>query len=389
MEQVERLDPALRSEPFDGAGREFARVVPWSQGGVLGADHEGRSTKRIRSMSRARARRCGQRNWEQENPVAGWDAPSARSTIGAVTESSSTDAHSLEPLLTERALLRGVVRARREWEAGAANLDLALQPLIDDLVNVCRLTLGVLAGMHCELADRTDLDLSAETRWLAIWEISGHSIALANALVDQVEDGHTVELGGTTRALLEALALALAMAGGDEALVRRWLRGDYVKPKEASVGRRQLYERFTGDQTRRGEPIELHPEYRARRAGLAELGIDADRGMAGVLDSISGRVYGALSKIAHNTRAAIAPEVSVSLRRFSYGPHPDARVRLRYAIESIAHVKTTILDIGTAIAVIAGLDAVRPHVLEATARLHRAMDVAQGALDQVSVEPTV
>lgn len=50
--------------------------------------------------------------------------------------------------------------------------------------------------MHAQFVEQSDLDLEAGSRWLAIWEISGQSIALANGLVDQVEAGHVAALAG-------------------------------------------------------------------------------------------------------------------------------------------------------------------------------------------------
>jgi hypothetical protein len=284
----------------------------------------------------------------------------------SATQPASDD---FEPVLHERVLPEEIAARRTRADEDARRLDQAVQPQIDAIVATCRSSLHVVVQMHEQLVERTDLDLTRESRWLAIWEVSGHALALAGAAVDQVEAGHTVAVSGTLRALVETLALSLAMAGGDEQLVRRWLVGKYVSPKHANIGRRQFFARIIGQRNAAGQPVELEAEFRAQRAGLEELGIDPDLGADAVIETIAGRVYGKLSEAAHSTRGNTEVSVSKTLRRFAYGRHPDANVRLRHAVHVATHVSTTILDVGAAIAEIAGMGAVGPHVLRAQERV--------------------
>jgi hypothetical protein len=275
------------------------------------------------------------------------------------------------PIFHERTLPDEIKVMRARATEDARRVDEAVQPQIDLIITTCRSSLDIAIQMHEQLVERTDLDLVTDTRWLAVWEVSGHALALACAVVDQVEDGHTVALSGTLRALVETLALALAMAGGDEDLVRRWLSGKYVSPKQAAVGQRQFFARFIDQRNAVGKPLELEPEYRAARAGLEELDIDPDTGAGAVIEKIAGRVYGKLSEAAHSTRRNTEVSVSKSLRQFAYGRHPDANVRLRHAVHAATHISTAILDVGGALAEITGVDAVRPHVLRAQEQLKR------------------
>ena len=276
-------------------------------------------------------------------------------------------------MLHQQALPNEVEEARARADAAAPEIDKVIQPYIDELVGACRWSLGVLTSMHEQLVDNTDLDLEADTRWVAIWELSGHAIALGNGLLDQVEAGHVAALGGTARALVETLPLMLAMAAGEEPLVRRWLRGKYISPKAARGGQRRYYARVLPELNKDGAPLELHPAYRAQREELKQLGIDPDSGAADVLDTITERVYGNLSGVAHSTRTAIEPSVAVKLRRFAYGRHPEARVRLRFAVEAAGFIETTVLDVSAGLAEIAGVDAVKPHAMNAQMRIRRAM----------------
>ena len=271
----------------------------------------------------------------------------------------------LEPMLRTRPLPADVAQARADFDATAPGRDNEAQPYIDALVAVCRDSLDLLAHIHEQIAEQTDLDLESGGRWLATWELSGHAIALGYGILGQVETGSVATLRSSMRALVETLGLVMAVSGGDESLVRRWLRGKYISPKEARAAQQRFYERVLAPLNARGEPIELHPEYRARRGGLEELGLDPDAGAAGVLDEINSRVYGDLSGATHSTRSSIGPSISRHMRRFSYRRHPDAGVRLELAAEAASHIETAVLEVGTGLGEIIGLDYVRPQIVAA------------------------
>lgn len=57
---------------------------------------------------------------------------------------------------------------------------------------------------------------------------------------------------------------------------------------------------------------------------------------------------------------------------------------MRYAIESASHVQTTVLDVGTGLAELAGVNEVRPHVMYAKDQLDKAIAIAAAALSATS-----
>ncbi len=271
----------------------------------------------------------------------------------------------LEPELRTRPLPRDILVARAQADSQQVEVDATVQPWVDKIVASCRSALDTLVSLHHELADSTDLDLDAQIRWVAIWEVTGHCIALGHALLDQVEDGHTAELDATTRALVEALTLALALAGGDEHLVQRWLRGKYVSSKAAAAARQRLYERAAAELNRQGMAVELEPTYRAGRIELAAMGFDTGKGAVDLLGEIAARVSGNVASAAHNTRGSVEQNVSRSLRLFSYRRHPDARVRLRAAVSTAAHIETAVIEVGAALGRIVGMESLRTRILAA------------------------
>jgi hypothetical protein len=271
-------------------------------------------------------------------------------------------------------LLPEVERAREEWGQGAVNLEAILQPRIDGNIQACQLGLDALVELHREIVETTDIDLEAETRWVAIWEMCGRCIALANALLDQLRSGYATETTGTARVLHEAIDLALAVAEGPEELVRRWLRGKQISPKRASAEAHRFYERLTAGIAEQGQPLEEHPTYKRNLPEMAKLGIPIDQGAAGAIRYTSARAYGALSSGVHNRRAGVRASASPELRQFSYGPHPDPRIRADFVEEATGHIERTLLDVGTCLAEILGVDRVRPIVIAHTTAIHVTRD---------------
>jgi hypothetical protein len=99
------------------------------------------------------------------------------------------------------------------------------------------------------------------------------------------------------------LLAALALQVEDEA-ARRWLTGEWIRPKEA----RKI----------QGRKQEL------ARERMAEAGIVPE---GGYIVALGQQIYSHMSESAHHQRGGFLESRSVPLRRFAYGPHPDPTVR--------------------------------------------------------------
>ena len=275
-----------------------------------------------------------------------------------------------EPPIHARPVPPDVSTAREGWDVSVARLEAQIGPRIEAGIQACQLALDALADLHRKLADETDIDLSGETRWVALWEMSGRCIALGNALLEQLRAGYTTETAGTARVLVEALNLALAFVEGDEQVVRRWLRGKQVGTKEAAAEANRLYELIVREMAEQGQPLEQHPEYLRQLPGAADLGIPTEGGAAGIIKYTSGRVYGELSSAVHNRRAAVRASSETTLRSFAYRAHPNPRLRAHWVEQGSGHIERTLLDVGTCLAKIFGIDVVRPVVMAHVAGIH-------------------
>jgi hypothetical protein len=140
----------------------------------------------------------------------------------------------LEPPILASALSPRVATLRHVADAQAAHYDAELQPRIDRHIAVYQEAVDVLIAAHRALADDTDIELGAATRWAATWEMSGRCLAISNVLLHDLRGGFASEGIGTLRALHEASQLLSALAFHlEEDVVRRWLAGDYIRPREA------------------------------------------------------------------------------------------------------------------------------------------------------------
>jgi hypothetical protein len=83
-------------------------------------------------------------------------------------------------------------------------------------------------------------------------------------------------------------------------------------------------------------------------------------------------MYGELSASAHNLRRGFADALAVDLRRFTYGRHPDPRVRSHWIEWGEGLIEQTCLDVPAALAEIVGVDSVRAQTLEIVAQLQSA-----------------
>jgi hypothetical protein len=144
--------------------------------------------------------------------------------------------------------------------------------------------------------------------------------------------GFTSEAFGTLRALHEASQLLSALSFHEEEdVVRRWLAGEFIRPREA-------------------RDVQSHKQDLALQR-MAEAGVEPD---VGDVVTLSRQIYSVLSEGSHHQRSVMAESMAPELRRFAYGPHPDASnraIHVEYAGELLEEV---IIVVGDAFADILG-----------------------------------
>jgi hypothetical protein len=144
-------------------------------------------------------------------------------------DTDSNASRDLEPPIRHRQLPVEISALRAIADAQEAHLDAELQPHIDRHIAVYQEAVDVLIAAHRTLADDTDLELGANTRWAAIWEIGGRCLAISNVLLHDLRGGFASEAIGTLRALHEASQLLSALSFHEEEdVVRRWLAGEFI-----------------------------------------------------------------------------------------------------------------------------------------------------------------
>jgi hypothetical protein len=239
----------------------------------------------------------------------------------------------LEPQIRQQPLDAEVAARRSSYEASLLALNATFLPRIEGHLLVLQDAVDGITALHRTVVDESDLDLDADTRWVALWEVAGRCLALANLLLAEIRLGFTAETHGTIRVLDEANQLLHALAvDEDGATLRRWLDGETVMPRDA----RPLVE---------AEQRAVEPELSAR--GI-EVGVD--------IVALGKEVYGHLSKGAHNARPGFSESVSRPLRTFNYGPHPDPRQRATYVDYASELVEGTLIQVGNALARVYGGD---------------------------------
>src|SRR4051812_48141211 len=149
-------------------------------------------------------------------------------------ESVSGEAMSndLEPEMSRRPSSEEVLARRSQADHEFGNLDRELQPRIDAHVAAYSEAVEVLVTTHARIASETDIEIGADTRWSALWELSGRCLSECRLLVHALRGGFSVEASSNERAVFEALYLLSAIAFDDD-VTRSWLRGEYVRPKRA------------------------------------------------------------------------------------------------------------------------------------------------------------
>ena len=222
-----------------------------------------------------------------------------------------------------------------------------IQERIDAHLRVYTGVIDSLVRTHEEIADRSDIDLEAETRWVVLWELGGRCLSVARVLLHDLRGGFASEAVGTLRGLHEAIQLLAALAFHlEEDAARRWLAGEWIRPKEARriQGRKQAFA--------------------AER--MAEAGIEPE---GGDLVELGQEIYGPLSESAHHRRGGFRESVSAPLRKFAYGPHPDPTTRAAWVDYAGELLEEVVIVVGDAFNDIVAGDYMQEYVGPLKARL--------------------
>jgi hypothetical protein len=243
----------------------------------------------------------------------------------------------LKPSVQARDLPPEIVEFRERVAEEHQRMDEFLQPRIDAHIAAVAREVDAVIETHRRIGDRTDLEIRADTRWSAIWELSGRCLAICRVVLHDPGGGFTSEAVGSLRALWEATVLLGAVAfHGEDAGLRRWLAGDLIRERVARevVGRKELLARERME--------EAGVEFEGR--GTAELG---------------GEIYDLLSQPAHHRRGGFPETISVDLRELTYGPHPNAEVRAHHVSYASQLIETALLVVIDSLGDIIGRDYVR------------------------------
>jgi hypothetical protein len=162
-----------------------------------------------------------------------------------------------------------------------------------------RAALDHLANAHQTIADAWDLDLTGDTRPAATWQMLGRCLGIARSMLDLLLLGYAAEVVLLARSLHEANRLLDALGDPDEdPLLRMWLSGKKITPRDARMAEQRFEERLGTVMTAAGEP-ELHRTEVPTR-----------------------KIYGQLSEAAHHQRRWVQDAVAPALRTMLHGPIP-------------------------------------------------------------------
>lgn len=74
-----------------------------------------------------------------------------------------------------------------------------LQVRIDAHLNAYDGVIDALITTHKAIADRTDLEIGADTRWSAMWELAGRCLAVSRVVLHDLRGGFASEADGSLR----------------------------------------------------------------------------------------------------------------------------------------------------------------------------------------------
>jgi hypothetical protein len=170
---------------------------------------------------------------------------------------AAPDESDLNPPLTPAELPPQVLGNRQAQAANEEVHKRRLEPRIDAHIAAHALALDFLEQTHQAIADRSDLDLIADTRPAAVWQMAGRCIGIARLILDALQLGYAGEVVHLARALHEAdRLLEMFEMPGEADLLRRWLADEddsWVRPWEARAAERRFEERLAEAMLAAGE----------------------------------------------------------------------------------------------------------------------------------------
>lgn len=95
----------------------------------------------------------------------------------------------LEPALSSRSLPSEVRRARDDAERADRSITALVATRIAGHIATYGLAVDAVEALHQRIADETDIDLAADTRWAAIWQLAGRAIGYARAVLALAQAG--------------------------------------------------------------------------------------------------------------------------------------------------------------------------------------------------------
>jgi len=241
---------------------------------------------------------------------------------------------------------------RTAWDQQCLRLSAVVQPRIDGHLLAYQLVVDDLASAHAAIADQTELDLSAHTRHVAIWEMSGRALSLAGALIDQLRRGYASQTIGTSRLMYESTVLLEAFLVAPPAFVMKWLDGGHIPQRDARTEQGKLAVEGSRIAMESGSPLEADPRYRALVASLGPTGLAEDADPQTVIQHIAREEYREFShpRGGHNDRAGLVYARTATLRRFVYGKQPDPLVRAEFVEEAGHDIERVLISVGYAFA---------------------------------------
>lgn len=244
-----------------------------------------------------------------------------------------------------------------------ARAEQTLRPRIDAHLDMYQAGIDAIARTHAEIIDRCDLDLGESTRSVAVWDLGGRAISLANALIDQLRRGYASQSIGTMRLMFEAASLLEAFTEAPENVVRKWLDGGHVSVADARKHLITLAERSIEESKQTGNPVPDNPDYQSLVASIEAMPEyeqfmakrlaqgKALESIAAIVDFLNSGEYDELShKLGgHNDRDGLMYARDASLRQYFYGPHPDPRVLASYVNDSGHYLQRVVIVVGYAL----------------------------------------
>src|SRR5262245_43116443 len=106
--------------------------------------------------------------------------------------------------ISNRELPEDVAEARRQAEAENELIEPIAKPRIEANLMACQLVLDALTKYHAGIADKTDLDLTGDSRGSAIWMVAGRCLGLGWSLLALARAGIDNEVLVMGRAIHEA-----------------------------------------------------------------------------------------------------------------------------------------------------------------------------------------